>query len=139
MNFFETKMGQRFFEGTAPKIAEALERIAKKLDTPAPTAVLPRTCEVPADFLAELYQGNYDPSDEPDTEDVARCTAEILVKEDALQASVSPETWKRIDHILSLISKRGDGQLEQAFAAGFRSAMTMVVAGLTRPGTGKAA
>ncbi len=139
MNFHETKMGRIFFEGTAPRIATALETIAKRLNTPATAAVLPGTCEVPADFLAELYLGNYDPSDEPDTEEVARCIAEIVENEDALRAVVSPDIWEQIDHILSLVNKKVDRQLEQAFAAGFRSAMMMVMAGLTRPGSGKAA
>lgn len=139
MNFHETKMGRIFYERTAPRIAKALEVIAKRLDAPAATAVLPGTCEVPADFLAELYQGSYDPSDEPDSEDVARCTAEIMTEEDNLRTSVSLDTWRQFDHILSLVSKRGDSQREQAFAAGFRSAMMMVIAGLTRPGSGKAA
>lgn len=139
MNFHETKMGHGFYEETVPRIAKALETIAKQLDTPATTAVLPGTCEVPADFLAELYQGSYDPSNEPDSEDVARCTAEILAEENALRAAVSPDSWKQFDRILSLVNKRGDRQREQAFAAGFRSAMMMVMAGLTRPGKGKAA
>ncbi len=138
MNFHETKMGRIFFEGTAPRIATALETIAKRLNTPATAAVLPGTCEVPADFLAELYLGNYDPSDEPDTEEVARYIAEIMAKEDTLRAVVSPDIWEQIDHILSLVNKKVDRQLEQAFAAGFRSAMMMVMAGLTRTGSGKA-
>jgi len=139
MNFHETKMGRIFYEGTAPRIAKALEVIAKRLDAPATTAVLPGACEVPADFLAELYQGSYDPSDEPDSEDVARYTTEILAEENALRAAVSPGTWKQFDLILSLVNKRGDRQREQAFAAGFRSAMMMVMAGLTRPDSGKVA
>ncbi len=139
MNFHETKMGLDFYEGTAPRIAAALEAIAKRLDTPATAAVLPGASEVPADFLAELYQGSYDPSDEPDNEDVACCTVEILAEENALRAAVSPDSWKQFDHILSLVNKRDDRRREQAFAAGFRSAMMMVMAGLTRPGSGKAA
>lgn len=139
MNFHETKMGHDFYQGTAPRIAKALEAIAKRLDAPATAIVLPAACEVPSDFLAELYQGNYDPSDEPDTEEVARCTAEIMAYEDALRAAVTPDIWEQIDHMLFQINKRVDGQLEQAFAAGFRSAMMMVVTGLTRPGSGKAA
>lgn len=139
MNFHETKMGHDFYEGTVPRIANALEVIAKRLDAPATAAVLPSACEVPAGFLAELYQGSYDPSDEPDSEDVARCTAEILAEEDTLRAAVSPDIWRQFDHILSLVNKRGDRQREQAYAAGFRSAIMMVMAGLTRPGSGKAA
>lgn len=133
MDFHETKMGHEFFERTAPRIAAALEQIAKALNKPAAAIELPSGCEVPVDFLPELYEGNYDPSNEPDTEEASRCSAEILASETALRAVVSPDVWKQIDHTLSLMNKRGDVQREQAFSAGFRSAMMMVAAGLTQP------
>ncbi len=133
MNFHETKMGHEFYERTVPRIAAALEQIAKSLNKPAAAIGLPSDCEVPVDFLPELYEGNYDPSGEPDTEEISRCSAEILASVAALQAAVSPDVWEQIDHTLSLMNKRGDAQREQAFSAGFRAAMMMVVAGLTRP------
>jgi len=138
MNFHETKMGHDFYERTVPRIAAALELIAEKLDTPAPAIRLPCTVEIPDDFLAELYQGNYDPSDEPDTEEAVRCIEEILKSEDTLRAAVSPDIWEQINHMLCLVNRMGDSQREQAFGAGFRSAMMMVMAGLTRPDSGKA-
>lgn len=134
MNFHETKMGHEFYGRTVPRIVKALEEIAKSLDKPTPAVGLPCACEIPANFLAELYQGNYDPSGEPDTEAVSRCSAEILANETELQAAVSPDIWEQIDHTLSLMNKRGDEQREQAFAAGYRTAMMMIMAGLTRPG-----
>ena len=131
MNFHETQMGHEFYGKTVPRIAKALEQIAKSLDKPSPAAGLPFACEVPADFLSELYQGNYDPSDEPDTDEISRCSAEILANETVLRAAVSPDIWEQIDHTFSLMNKRGDGQREQAFAAGYRTAMIMVLAGLS--------
>ena len=118
MNFHETQMGHEFYGKTVPKIAKALEQIAKSLDKPAPATGLPFACEVPADFLSQLYQGNYDPSDEPDTDEISRCSAEILANETSLRAVVSPDIWEQIDHTFFLMNKRGDGQREQAFAAG---------------------
>lgn len=131
MNLHETQMGREFYGKTVPRIARALEQIAKSLDKPAPAAGLPFACEVPADFLSELYQGNYDPSGEPDTDEISRCSAEILANETALRAAVSPDIWEQIDHTFSLMNKRGDRQREQAFAAGYRTAMMMVMAGLS--------
>jgi len=32
VQFFQTRMGQQFYDGTMPKIAEALERIATALE-----------------------------------------------------------------------------------------------------------
>lgn len=131
MNFRETQMGYEFYGKTVPRIAKALEQVAKSLDKTALVAGLPYACEVPADFLSELYQGNYDPSDEPDTDEGSRCSAEILANETALRAAVPPDIWEQIDHTFSLMNKRGDGQREQAFAAGYRTAMMMVMAGLS--------
>jgi hypothetical protein len=37
MEFFQTPMGRRFYESTAPDIATALTRIAERLDHPLPT------------------------------------------------------------------------------------------------------
>ncbi len=39
--FFETKMGRQFFDATAPRIAKALERIAYRLESPAPLPLVP--------------------------------------------------------------------------------------------------
>ncbi len=130
MDFHETQMGREFYGKTAPRIANALELIAKLLNKAAPAVGLRFACEVPADFLSELYQGNYDPSDEPDTDEISRCSAEILAHETSLRAAVSPDIWEQIDHTFFLMNKRGDGQREQAFAAGYRTAMMMVMAGL---------
>lgn len=35
VEFFNTKMGRQFFDGTLPRIAKALERIADRLDADA--------------------------------------------------------------------------------------------------------
>ena len=35
--FFETRMGQKFYESTAPRIAEALERIADCMEAKVKT------------------------------------------------------------------------------------------------------
>lgn len=131
MNFHDTQMGYEFYGKTVPRIAKALELIAKSLNKPALAAGLPFACEVPADFLSQLYQGNYDPSDEPDTDEISRYSAEILANETELRAAVPPDIWEQIDHTFSLMNKRGDRQREQAFAAGYRTAMMMVMAGMS--------
>lgn len=137
MDFYETRMGQEFYTNTAPRIAKALEDIAKSLNAPAPVIQLSR--DIPEDFLTDLYLGNYDPSDEPEPEEVAACTAEIIANETALRKVVSPDIWNLIDRTSTLLHKKGDILQAQAFAAGFRCAMTMLVVGLAKPGSGEAA
>lgn len=52
--FFETRMGQHFYDGTMPRIAAALERIAAALEEqtkPQPATATPEELEsVRADF-----------------------------------------------------------------------------------------
>ena len=137
MDFYETRMGQEFYTNTVPRITKALEDIAKSLNAPAPVVQLPQN--IPEDFLTDLYLGNYDPSDEPEPEEITDCTAEIIANEAALHKAVSPDIWSLIDRTSTLLHKKGDILQAQAFATGFRCAMTMLAAGLTKPGNGEAA
>ena len=78
MDFYQTNMGKGFYERTVPRIAKALEDIAKSLSVPAPVVQLPQ--DIPEDFLTDLYLGNYDPSGEPEPEEAAACTRLFLRK-----------------------------------------------------------
>ena len=119
MNFHETVMGRTFYQAQLPKLIAALSDIAQAIKAP--------------DFLAELYQGNFDPSDVPETPDIAGYTREITQYQKQLRADLSHEVWERIETYRSLLDARQVKQLEQAFAAGFRCAATMLAAGLAVP------
>lgn len=131
MNFYETRMGRIFFESQLPKLIAALQDIAVTFKTPR--TVLKAAHEIPPDFLAELYHGNYDPSDMPDSEPARLCTEEIKNCQQFLKALASPEVWTHIEQYRSLLDARGVIEREQAFASGFQSAMTMLAAGLSQP------
>ena len=131
MEFYQTKQGRIFYEGTLPRIAIALEKIAESLITPTPSIHIAH--EVPENFLAELYWGNYDPSGGPDSEESVQCSAEIKAAQETVKIQVAPEVWEQIDNIFSLISRRSDIDRAEAFAAGFRSAATLLAAGLSNP------
>ena len=128
MNFHETRYGARFFDGQLPKLISALEGIATSLK--APTPVYQLKPEVPENFLAELYHGNYDPSPGRNNGTRRELTQEILACQRKLRSEVSPETWDTIERYSALLNGRNVYDREQAFAAGFQSAMTMLVAGL---------
>lgn len=128
MNFHETRYGARFFDGQLPKLISALEGISSALK--APTPVYQLKPEVPEGFLAELYHGNYDPSSGRNNGERRELTQEILACQKKLHSEVPPDTWDAIDRYVSLLNGRNVYDREQAFAAGFRSAMTMLVAGL---------
>lgn len=131
MEFYETKQGRIFYEGTLPRIVVALEKIAGSLSAPTPSLRIAH--EVPEDFLTDLYWGNFDPSGGPDSEESAQCSAEIKAAQETVKSQVKPEVWEQIDNVFSLISRRSDIDRAEAYAAGFRSAATMLAAGMSKP------
>ena len=60
---------------------------------------------------------------------------EIVAVQDRLRNAVSADTWALIEQYGGLLAASRTAGQEQAFAAGFRSAMTMLAAGLTQPMT----
>ena len=50
-----------------------------------------------------------------------------------IKDAVTGELWQKIEHSYSTIATRTAAEREQAFAAGFRTAMTMMVCGLSAP------
>lgn len=131
MQFHETRYGVRFFDGQLPKLIEALTDIAAALKAPKPVYQLQQA--VPEDFLADLYLGNYDPSDFPATKREKELAPEIITVQEQLREIVPVGAWALIDRYGELLAARGTAEREQAFAAGFRSAMTMLAAGLACP------
>ena len=52
--FFQTRMGAKFFEGTVPRLVDALERIANALDDQRADSELMRICQISCDFCGDL-------------------------------------------------------------------------------------
>lgn len=128
MNFHETKRGAIFFDGQLPKLISALEGIASVLRKPTPVYQL--KADVPENFLVDLYHGNYEPSAVRKSEERKEWTIEILACQRKLREEVSPEVWDLIDRYSALLNGRNVYDREQAFAAGFQTAVTMLAAGL---------
>lgn len=129
--FHETGRGQRFFEVQLPKLITALTDIAASLKAPRPIYQL--EAEVPESFLSDLYLGNYDPSEQPATDLERALTQAIVAVQNQLREVVPADFWTLIDQYGELLTARCTTDREQAFAAGFRSAMTMLAAGLAKP------
>lgn len=137
MEFYETKQGRIFFENTLPQIAKSLEKIAESLSTPTPCIRMVQ--EIPKDFLKDLYWGKYDPSGEPDSRETSQYSAEIRVAQEALQAQIAPDVWSQVDSIFELIAKRNCIDRAEAYELGYRAAITMLAAGLSKPDSKEAA
>ena len=66
MNFHETALGRRFFEGQLPQLITALKEISAALNAPKP--VMQMNTEYREDYLVQLYYTNFDPDTAPDRE-----------------------------------------------------------------------
>ena len=131
MNFHETVMGKAFLQGQVPKLIQALSQIAQALSSPRPAYLVQQ--KIPTDFLAELYHGNFDPSDVPESPGIADSNREISRFQENLRVDLPEAVWEQIEAYRDLLDARSILQSEQAFAAGFRCAATMLVAGLAAP------
>lgn len=132
MEFYETQMGKRFFEGQLPKLIHTLEDIALSLSQKAAPISLPT--EPPENFLEELYYGNLE---------IGVCSREaysnhyekeIISLQDELQSKLTPEQWALYQEYNALIGERSLKEANRMFQHGFRLAVNLIAAGLRTPG-----
>lgn len=130
MQFYETHLGSRFFNGQLPELIHALQDIAKSLKYPKTPAVrLP--VEVSPDYLTEFYYGNLEPSKKIDSETIRQMTRDAIVVQEKLQNRLSAEDWELVTELNTLIDNRACEESSISFQTGFCIAMQMVAAGLS--------
>ena len=130
MNFHETVMGRRFFEGQLPQLITSLTEIAAAMKTPQPVVQFDTETE-PQKFLVQLYYSTFDPETAPDRDIHDFYNHAISQMQEEIKCAVSQELWQKIEHTYTTIATRTASEREQAYAAGFRTAMRMIVSGLT--------
>lgn len=131
MNFHETRMGHEFFERQLPKLIQSIQALTAALGKPVQAAVLP--VDPDPKFLDELYYGNYGPGifkASPQAGDLAQA---IIDARTCLLRSLSREDRERLDLYLDKLEERNADIMRQAFESGYRTAVQMIVAGLSRP------
>lgn len=131
MNFHETRMGHEFFERQLPKLIQSIQALTAALDKPTQAAVLP--VDPDPKFLDELYYGNYEPGifkASPQAGDLAQA---IIDARTCLLRSLSREDRERLDLYLDKLEERNADIMRQAFESGYRTAVQMIVAGLSQP------
>ncbi len=131
MNFYETKMGHIFFNHQMPELIRTLQEIATALSKPAPAAVQLKDVGEP-DFLHNLFYGNYEP-------DIYGCVAapskldqNVKKAENALLPALGQST-KLFEQYQEAVCERDNAIAEQSYCCGFRTAVQMIVSGLTAP------
>ena len=136
MNFHETKMGTIFFNHQIPQVIKALREIATALSKPAPAAIqLAETVE--PDFLHNLFYGNYEPDIYGCVTVPSRLDQNVKEAEKALVPALG-QSQRLFEHYQTAVSERDSAIAEQSYCCGYRTAVQMIVSGLTtlQPQTG---
>lgn len=130
MSFYKTQIGRHFFERQIPQLIKAVEGLASAISKPAQTAVLP--VEPDSEFLSELYYGNYEPGlfkEVPETSELTHAVNDAYA---FLAETLSEESKERLELYLDKQSERHCANIKRAYESGFRTAMQLVFAGLSR-------
>lgn len=131
MNFYETKMGHIFFNHQMPELIRTLQEIATALSKPAPAAVQLKDVGEP-DFLHNLFYGNYEPDIYGCVTVPSRLDQNIKEAEKALLPALG-ESKKLFEQYQAAIYERNSSIAEQSYCCGYRTAVQMIVSGLTAP------
>lgn len=132
MNFYETKMGRTFFEHQLSQLINALQALTAALDRPVQQITLP--VEGNPEFLSELYYGNCEPGVFKSTPEGDRLIQKLNDAHNALVETLSCESCEMLDCYLDIAAERSATDSRLAYESGFRTAVQMIVAGLSRPG-----
>lgn len=127
MKFYETQMGHHFFNSQLPQLIQALERIASSLSGPLSHTGLPETED--SDILHELYYGLYEPDLFQDKKALTPLDQQVMQQEKALTAILEPEALEQLESYQTAVSRRDSAAAEQAYKAGFRLAVDLLLAG----------
>ncbi len=129
MNFHETKMGTTFFNQQIPELIKTLQDIAKALSKPAPAAIqLEETGE--PDFLHNLFYGNYEPDIYGCVTVPSRLDQNVKEAEKALLPALG-QSQRLFEQYQTAVSERDSAIAEQSYCCGYRTAVHMIVSGLT--------
>ena len=129
MNFHETKMGTIFFNQQIPELIKALRDIATALSKPVPAAIrLAETGE--PDFLHNLFYGNYEPDIYGCVTVPSRLDQNVKEAEKALLPALG-QSQRLFEQYQTAVSERDSAIAEQSYSCGYRTAVQMIVSGLT--------
>ena len=131
MSFYQTPMGRAFFERHVPQLIQAIQALTAALDKPAQAITLP--VEADPEFLSRLYLGEYESAPFQQTSEGAELTRAVNEVHDELKASLPKECYTKLIMYQDTLNRREGASLQMAYESGFRTAVQMIVAGLSRP------
>lgn len=131
MEFYQTQMGHIFFEHQIPQLIDAVNKLAASLAKPAPAAALP--VSVDPKFLRDLFFGDYEPEIYKVSPELQRFNQTVDQAHKSLILTLSEDSIKQLEEYEAALSERNIAVTEQAYKAGVRAAVQMIVAGLSSP------
>lgn len=137
MNFYETKIGHTFFERQVPELIRSIDALATALNRPVQTVTLP--VEADLDFLSELYYGNYEPGIFKLTPESSELTQTINRTHAALEETLSEDSREKLQIYEDALTQRDTFEIKQAYESGFRTAVQMIMSGMSQPAPQKEA
>lgn len=133
VQFFESIIGQRFYEHQLPALTSALNRIADAL-TPnhVPEACLENVPD--PKFFRKLMDGNWDPYGElchPSTDKYRTKCETVRDLEDQLRDILGSDSYALLDQYADALLDRLPDELENAFLVGYQTAVKLLLMGIT--------
>lgn len=131
MSFYQTPMGRAFFERHVPQLIHAIQALTTALGKSAPALIQP--VEPDPDFLSELYYGNYEAATFQLTPESSELTRAINQAHSELEEAIPDPCRAKLRAYEDARSARDAFEMRRAYEAGFRTAVQMIVAGLSKP------
>ena len=128
MEFYQTQMVRAFFERQVPQLIDAVNALAA-LSKPAPVAVLPVAAD--SNFLRDLFFGDYEPEIYKVSPELQRFNRAVDQAHTSLVATLPEDSVAQLEEYETALSERNIAVTEQAYQAGIRVAVQMIVAGLS--------
>ena len=129
MEFYQTQMGRAFFERQVPQLIDAVNALAAALSKPAPATVLPVAAD--SNFLRDLFLGDYEPEIYKVSPELQRFNRAVDQAHTSLVATLPEDSMAQLEEYETALSERNIAVMEQAYQAGIRVAVQMIVAGLS--------
>ena len=129
MEFYQTQMVRAFFERQVPQLIDAVNALAAALSKPAPAAVLPVAAD--SNFLRDLFFGDYEPEIYKVSPELQQFNRAVDQAHTSLVATLPEDSVAQLEEYETALSERNIAVTEQAYQAGIRVAVQMIVAGLS--------
>ena len=131
MNFHDTVMGRRFFEHQLPQLIQSIQGLTAALAKPPQAAVLP--VEADPEFLSELYFGNYESGVFKQTSETSELNQAVKRAYNTLVETLPDQSREDLEAYLDAAADRNSDDMRRAYESGFRTAVQLIMAGLSRP------